>query len=455
MAFYPVKIPWGCKPPMGSPLNLGHPITRGLLSAILINEGAGNHSFDSVRNQFGADDNGVTASFSGPLGRVYGSGYYGGERLGLAFSAHVDELTLIIRYATNDVSVVTRNALCTSSATGSDGQWVRNVSGAYEARYTDGYTPKTVTGTTAPANGVFRTVAMTVKKNGYLRLYVDGKEEGTAQTTHATNPLYVSGTFLKVGNKAGGYNTYTNTLTVDFAYAFQRELSATEIAAITANPNIIYQPRALWIPIAVGGGGTTYTSTGAIDALIQRTGIVQTASIDALLQAAKSSTISVDSLIVAARSGIISTDALLYIVFSTSTNLNALVSAVKSGSISIDAIIAGGTGYPNLYLDALLRSVKSGIVSIDALVRAVKYSAVGVDAILSAARIGIVSLDAIIGILSSCTIGLDSLIQLSKSRGIGLDAIIGEFSPYVLEGFRGKGGPLGFKVTNGPFGFKG
>lgn len=258
MPFFPLGIDWALKPGLGIPIDWRNPVTKGLLAAVINNEGAGNHSFDMAKGQFGGDDNGVTTSSSGPLGRIYASGYYGGERLGPAFSAHVDELTLIIRYATNDVSVVTRNALCTSTASGSDGQWVRNVSGAYEARYTDGFTPKTVTGTTAPANGVFRTVAMTVKKNGYLRLYVDGVEEGTAQTTHASNPIYVSGTFLKVGNKAAGYNTYTNTITVNFAYAFQRELSAREIKNITEAPYSIFQPDTTWVSMAAGGGGTTH-----------------------------------------------------------------------------------------------------------------------------------------------------------------------------------------------------
>lgn len=193
-------------------------------------------------------------------------------------------------------------------------------------------------------------------------------------------------------------------------------------------------PRFFLIP----SGGSSPTSQISIDALIQRAGLTQTTSIDALLQSAFSRSLSIDGLIAATQAGTISLDALLQIIGTHTVSVDALLQATKAGVVSVDALLQV-TLSQALSLDALIQAIQSAGLSLDALLSKPMTVASVMDALIQAAKTGTVSLDALIIGASSTTVfvGFDALIQAIQAKTISLDALLQKSytSPLALDAY--------------------
>ena len=220
---------------------------------------------------------------------------------------------------------------------------------------------------------------------------------------------------------------------------------------VSANPWQLFKPiqRRFYL-IPSSGGATTYTDTLSIDALIQRAGLTQSTTIDALLQSAFSRSLSLDGLIAAVQTGVISLDALLQIVGTRTVSIDALLQATKAGTVSVDAlvqmtlsqslsldalIVAASASSASVSLDALIQSLKTAGVSLDALLSKSMSATSVIDALIQASKAGTVSLDAIITGASGTAIfvGLDALIQAIQSKTLSLDALLQKTYTNILS----------------------
>jgi len=238
--------------------------------------------------------------------------------------------------------------------------------------------------------------------------------------------------------------TSTENLTIESSrhsvlLVFSRMLSVSEISDLNQNPWQLFRPApSRFILIPSSGGGSTVTSAVSVDALLQRAGLTQSTSIDALLQAAFSRSLSIDGLIVAVQSGVISLDALLQIAGTHTVSIDALLQATKTGAVSVDALVQM-TLAQSLSLDALIQALQTAGLSLDALLSQSKTATAVMDALIQASKSGAVSLDAIITGASSTTVfvGLDALIQAIQAKTISLDALLQKSytSPLALDAY--------------------
>lgn len=288
-----------------------------------------------------------------------------------------------------------------------------NAQGDYSARQNDG--------------GFFR---LTITHNGQAGVAHKFYNSGIA----ASSTVFSSGlgtvnsglgTYV-IGNRDGLDRVWDGA--INLVAVWSRVLSDTEIISINQNPWQLFKPApSRFYLIPSSGGATTYTTTLSIDALIQRAGLTQSTSIDALLQSAFSTSLSLDSLVAAVQSKTLSLDALLQIVGTRTVSVDALLQAAKSGTVSIDSLVQM-TLAQSLSLDALIMaaSTSSAAVSLDALIQAFQTAGISLDALLSTAGMQSVGLDALLQSGKTGSISLDGLIQAIQTKTLSLDALLSQ-----------------------------
>lgn len=279
-----------------------------------------------------------------------------------------------------------------------------------------------------------------VNTSGFFDLSFNGKLQ-TLGYTHNVSYNYI--------NKITDYplvflnrnvrNSFTNGTGV-VLYAYARIPKTLDIEALSANPWQLFDTSLSRFYLIPSSSGST-SQPVSIDALIQRAGLTQSTSIDALLQSAFSRSLSIDGLIAAVQTGVISLDALLQIVGTRTLSVDALLQAAKTGVVSVDAlvqmtltqaismdalIVAASASLASTDLDALIQSLKTAGISLDALLSQSKTATAVMDALIQASKAGTVSLDAIIAVASSTTVfvGLDALIQAIQSKTLSVDALL-------------------------------
>lgn len=282
-------------------------------------------------------------------------------------------------------------------------------------------------------------------------LYVDGVSVDVTlfSGTPFTSVIGARG----IGRRSSGVPLYFNGKIFDLRF-YNKILSQQEAVDVYQNPWGLFSRKPSCFYLIPSSGATTQTTAVSIDALIQRAGLTQSTSIDALLQSAFSRSLSLDSLIAAVQAKTISLDALLQIVGTRTVSVDALVQAVKSGTVSVDAlvqmtmaqslsldalIVAASASSASTDFDALIQSLKTAGISLDALLSQSKTATAVVDALIQASKTGTVSLDAIITGASSTTVfvGLDALIQAIQAKTISLDALLQKSytSPLALDAY--------------------
>lgn len=166
---------------------------------------------------------------------------------------------------------------------------------------------------------------------------------------------------------------------------------------------------------ATGGEPTTYTETTDIDALIQRAGIINTASLDSILL--KSFTVDV------------SIDSLLQIIRSQSVNLDSFIKEVGIiNSTNLDVLLKQLGLSESLNIDSLLLKTVTSTINIDSLLQNVNViSTTDLDALLQ--QLGLiksVNIDAWLQQQNLIkTTDLDALLkQLGVSESVDIDSLI-------------------------------
>lgn len=172
---------------------------------------------------------------------------------------------------------------------------------------------------------------------------------------------------------------------------------------------------------------TLKTIVASLDAMVQTQGTPRTASLDALVEKAGfTAGLSVDALVAKITTASLSTDAYVQKSFAISTALNALIAKGHTASLSLDAMIQIADAVKSLALDAVIRALKMQSVSLDAIVLTEGSGIAGVslDALIQALKTRAISLDAILSIPGTETISLDAYIQALKTGSVSLDAIV-------------------------------
>ncbi len=258
------------------------------------------------------------------------------------------------------------------------------------------------------------------------KIYINGQSVSLMRyASPGGTAIGFTGVFC-VGNIDAGTRGWDGLIKLNVVWG--RVLSPFEVKELSTNPWQLFAPApSRFILIPSIGGATTYTDTLSIDALIQRAGLTQSTTIDALLQSAFSTSLSLDSLIAAVQSETLSLDALLQIVGTRTVSVDALLQAAKSGTVSIDSLVQM-TLAQSLSLDALIMaaSTSSAAVSLDALIQAFQTAGVSLDALLSTARMQSVVLDALLQSGKTGSISLDGLIQAIQTKTLSLDALLSQ-----------------------------
>jgi hypothetical protein len=242
--FYPVKIPWGCKPPPGTPAEY-----PGLVGAFFFNEAAGASVINAV--------DGKPYPITGATWRD-GQLYFG-TNTEIKYVAITD--TNLINLPTNGgFSVVVG---CTPNYPLEKDSPVVAWNGTDDLLLypnDNGLTPNgtrifwrdcgtnLIAASTGDANGKQIQLIFTATA-GAQKVYREGVHVGSA-----TNALSGAGPFsgLRIGGWADSATTDIFGGLVDYVLFFNRVINPAEVA----NPWAVVQPRTIWIPVA-GGGGTS------------------------------------------------------------------------------------------------------------------------------------------------------------------------------------------------------
>lgn len=261
MSFYPVKIPWTAKPPIGTPLRSGHWSTQGIIGAWAFNEYAGKSFY------------GVGGTLTASAGSWHSDGYQtdgtavgGGPQLTNASGASAynfeGDFTVFVDYicldpAEDNNCIIGKGNTTTPFPFMVLGQYATN-------RFSILRTGSTGTAVNAVISGVgtardVTRIAMG-KRGGDLFLHAYNKAANYYNTvTDTTTGSHANIAPLTLGNRDNGYFQSKNIYKLVLIY--NRALSVAELESLCDNPLQIYQPRTVWVPVAASGGGTSYTET--------------------------------------------------------------------------------------------------------------------------------------------------------------------------------------------------
>lgn len=255
MALVPVRITRTSKPPVGTPIDWGNPLTQGLVGAWAFNEGGGRSAFNAVNGLVGTlgtteqlTNRGLTNDAT-----VNTGGAFSPSPSWMVNNCPYSFITEVSMIATGSFNVIG------GFVAGSAGfvLW-GNSAGAITLKHSGLTTDRLATSNSIPQITNNTPVKIAAIFDGANRLiYTDGKLKSSASTTGT----YVAPTtaFGLGGTNGGNLNGMNGCM--NYSYLYSRALSPTEIASLSANPWQIYQPEITWV--TVGGGVESFTGTYA------------------------------------------------------------------------------------------------------------------------------------------------------------------------------------------------
>ena len=284
-----------------------------------------------------------------------------------------------------------------------------------------------------------------------LRIFVDGIVDGAGG--NLTGAIRSNASFkLDIGRwaESGFWDGFIKTVII-----YSKALTSVQIAYLYQHPYYAWEYPETWELYAAAAGEISIPVD--IDALVQKTDVTSTASLNALIKKTISTSLSLDALlqtsipIIVSIDGIIKTideiisasldaniqdvnilktfsiDALLQqLGISSTLSLDVLIK--KEGlyqNISLDAILVGVAGTISTNLDALIK--KYGIVfqtNIDALISKSKTATTALDALILKTITQQLYFDAILYVQKTASTTMDSYISKLQSIGTNLDAVI-------------------------------
>lgn len=270
MAILFVKRERSERVPLGTQLRMdGHWSTQGLIAVWALNEGAG-RPMENISGRF------PTASVGSP---AWG-------RSGLAFDGDDDAFSYAAAAKLNALSKWTLLVCSTLRGLSAvDSPYQRQISkpDAATARWLAGYDTAVgryrgvIQGSTAMVASVAADMAGDLGKkvtwcwisDGSLtaanhRIYKNGVQQSQVGSVNGSGSPIADGLSVSIGGITTGSRSCNEI--IHHIYLWDRQLSAVEIGAITANPYQIFQP--LLVPVFVGAGGTAISLTHDLRAAI-------------------------------------------------------------------------------------------------------------------------------------------------------------------------------------------
>lgn len=245
-----LSVRWPHKPPMGWPLNRGHPLTRGLVGCWLFNEGGGNRIYDLS----GYNNTGTLTNMAFPP--TTASGWNPGERGPTLVFDGSNDYGFVRIPSWTQLTIVAR---CNLLAAGSYPEIVSSGGVQHILRfYEDTRRPDVVwnydnagwarvLSPDAVALNTWHQLACTFDGTE-LTLYVDAQNKGTA------TPTYTAKTGWGIGARCGEdgnvdplFPRYTNTI-IDHVIFWCRALTSQELSRLYCEPFCMFD----WdLPLAV------------------------------------------------------------------------------------------------------------------------------------------------------------------------------------------------------------
>lgn len=281
---------------------------------------------------------------------------------------------------------------------------------ADDMSFTASGTTSQITAASNVITGEWQTVAG-VKDDATLFLYVDGAQKSSASITN--QDMSGSPTMVFGGLPGTATIDYHGDRSIDLA--FDRALNSAEIASLSRDPYQILKPAVDVYAFWASAGGSTYTVTGSLNAILQKQGIAKQATLNAILQKqGLTLNSSVDALLQKSVDITGEIDAILQKLGITSiSSIDALLQKSVTASASLDAILTAITSSTETAsLDAILK--KLGITSTASLDSVLQKQGLNVSASLSALLQKAVSLSSVI----------DAILQKTVTTSASLDAIL-------------------------------
>lgn len=458
MPFFP--LPKHCHPDFTSPgvkptgpveINWANPLARGLRAAYFIQNGR-MHDV-SRQNSLPTQDGGPLVRYDTRGARVeldgtndnIDCGTNEATRVGLA------PLTLVVGARASSTPQAAGETLIGRgrSATGGIRYDLAVTDTLVIAQVDDNVTKSQINFSHAITVGDYYQFAM-VRGGGNVNVYARSDAfDGNASVTDSTGDISdFNGEPLTLGcihdNLGAKQNFFGGGIYYALVYADDK--SADELERLYKDPYQILRPAVDVYAFWASAGGTTYTVTGSLSAILQKQGIAKQAtlnailqkqglslnsSVDALLQKSVDITGEIDAILQKLGiTSISSIDALLQKSVTASASLDAILTAITSSTetASIDAILKklGITSTASLdsvlqkqglnvsvYLSALLQKAVSLSSVIDAILQKTVTTSASLDAILTQAGSGSVSanFDAILRKTLSVNLSIDALLQ--------------------------------------------
>jgi hypothetical protein len=249
-----VKSVWTTKPPAGTPIDWGHPLTQGLVVCVPFNEGRGSRAMDLASGRLLTLTTGAVWE-----ARAAGAGVRCNATGANASLAAPDTLTAAMTAVTHlwhSTPVSTTASASKQMVAGvgtatagwrhgllSDGVLVQAI-----LKVNPGYESVGIPDTT-PAAGRARVfvASMTATR---IALYADGVLASAGASTPPDGVYDAPPYFCYAGGEAyTGYSGHGNSVT-HLVASWARELSAVEVAAVSANPWQMFRRRSVAYPLA-------------------------------------------------------------------------------------------------------------------------------------------------------------------------------------------------------------
>ena len=176
---------WPQKPPLGVPLNGGHPLSRGLVGCWLMNEGGGNKVSDLSGNSGAGDflaDTSWSAGIFGPA--VYLDGNRSGIETSKTTFVDADFGTVVVWVLTTNA---TKDQVIYAGGDSGDDSRLYFTWGYGTSKFGMRFGDDSLIESDDTFSLSWHQVAITFVKNGSVRLYVDGKLAKSG--THSSGTL--------------------------------------------------------------------------------------------------------------------------------------------------------------------------------------------------------------------------------------------------------------------------
>jgi len=249
MAIKPIRIPHTTKPPVGTPLDWSNPLAQGLVGVWAFNEGVGSSAFSG---------SGGVASLLNPLWSPHGLLF--NRDTSKYATAPVPSSTA---YSVFSIQAHDGTANIRSVMDQDDGTSNRVFQSRIETTSKPGFIAFNTAGSAfvvtadnaVNANTLFTQCVTAAGTN--LSLWSDGAVKtgtltGTLKGLSGSIPVYF-GRRVTISQSFGGL--------IQFVSIYNRALSPSEIASLSANPWQVYEPVIVWVESATPpeGGSSLYT----------------------------------------------------------------------------------------------------------------------------------------------------------------------------------------------------